>query len=56
VATASALRCPMPEGLMPYTCALGAEVLHVNGTAPFAGYDAPEPPPAPVIVEIAISD
>jgi sugar lactone lactonase YvrE len=51
--SAHVLTCALPPGLMPYTCALGTEVLYVNGTAPFAQYDEPGDPPASVIVEIA---
>lgn len=50
--SAHVLTCALPPGLMPYTCALGTDVLYVNGTAPFAQYDEPDDPPASVIVEI----
>ena len=49
---AHVLTCALPPGLMPYTCALGQDVLYVNGSAPFALYDDPGDPPASVIVEI----
>ena len=49
---AHVLTCALPPGLMPYTCALGRDVLYVNGSAPFSQYDDPDDPPAPVIVEI----
>jgi sugar lactone lactonase YvrE len=52
--SADVLTCVLPSGLMPYTCALGTQVLYVNGTAPFAQYDEPDDPPASVIVEIAL--
>lgn len=52
VESSEALECGLPEGLMAYTCALGDEVLYVNGTAPFARYDDQQPPPTPVIVEL----
>ncbi len=49
---AHVLTCALPPGLMPYTCALGRDVLYVNGSAPFALYDDPGAPSVSVIVEI----
>jgi hypothetical protein len=46
------LTCGLPDGLMPYTCALGDGVLYVNGTAPFGEFDNDETPATPVIVEL----
>ena len=53
VTSARVLEVALPAGLMPYTCALGPDVLYVNGTAPFALYDEAEGPPASVIVEVS---
>jgi hypothetical protein len=39
---------------MPYTCALGEDVLYVNATADFGRYDDAEDPPPSAIVELAI--
>ena len=55
LASAHAINVALPPGLMPYTCALGRDLLYVNGTAPFSLYDEPDDPPASVIVEIPIT-
>ena len=50
VTASAALPYGLPDGVMPYTCAVGDGVLYINGTAPFTQYDAAEAPPASVIV------
>ena len=54
VVDSAVMSCGLPSGLLPYTCALGPGKLYVNGTASFDLYDQEDPPPAPVIVELAL--
>ncbi|MBU2502098.1 hypothetical protein KJ682_12280 [bacterium] len=51
---AETLPCGLPDGLMPYTCALGNGVLFVNGTPPFAEYDGEDFARPSVIVALPI--
>ncbi|MGD9546642.1 MAG: SMP-30/gluconolactonase/LRE family protein [Candidatus Krumholzibacteriia bacterium] len=51
---AETVPCGLPDGLMPYTCALGNGVLYVNGTPPFAEYDGEDFARPSVIVALKI--
>jgi hypothetical protein len=44
----------LPDGLIPYTCAIGDGVVYVNGTGTFDLYDRGEIPANPVVVSIKL--
>ena len=44
----------LPEGLIPYTCAVGDDTVYVVAAAPFDLMDRGEVPPAPVIVRMPL--
>ncbi len=44
----------MPDGLIPYTCAVGDGVVYVNGTSTLDLLDRGETPPNPVVVSIPL--
>lgn len=44
----------LPEGIIPYTCAVGDETVYVIAGADFGLMDTPEPPPAPAVVRFPL--
>ena len=49
------LECGLPEGLLPYTCAVHDGTVFVVAGADFAVMDQEEPPPAPAVVRLPLN-
>lgn len=52
ITSAVVLPAGLPDGLIPYTCAVGADAVFVNGTGPLNLMDTDQVPANPVVVRV----